>query len=274
MKYFTEKISTSFSNEATLTGYILDNSAEVDADRTRPAVLICPGGGYRFTSDKEAEPVAIKMNSIGCQAFVLRYSCAPAHYPTALFELATAVKLIRDKAVDFNVDPQEIIVLGFSAGGHLAASLATKWDQDVLTSAGFVAEEIKPNALALAYPVITTGAFAHEDSFKALLGENASEETLNDLSLEKQVTEQTPPAFIWTIYDDASVPVENTLLYVKALKRVGINCELHIFSHGAHGMSLATEETAPYDSEHRSHAVEIWPQLFANWLQNRVEHSG
>lgn len=267
MKYFTEKILTSLSKKATLTGYILDNSPEIDLERTRPAVLICPGGGYRFTSDKEAEPIAVKMNSLGCQVFVLRYSCAPARYPTALFELATAVKFIRDKAADLYVDPQKIIVLGFSAGGHLAANLATKWDQPLLTSAGFIAEEIKPNALALAYPVITTGAFAHEDSFKALLGDEASAEDLLDVSLEKQVSDQTPPAFIWTVYDDAVVPVENTLSYVKSLKRVGVNCEMHIFAHGTHGMSLANEETAPKDSEQRSQAVAVWPKLFENWLK-------
>ena len=221
MQYFTEKLTTSLSQDATLTGYVMDNSSEIDSQRLRPAVIVCPGGGYRFTSDREAEPIALKMNFFGCQSFVLRYSCAPAQYPTALFELATAVKLVRQRAAEFHVDPQKIVVLGFSAGGHLAANLATKWDQPELTEAGFVPAEIKPNALALGYPVITSGAFAHEDSFNALLGEKTTEESLNQVSLEKQVTEQTPPAFIWTIDDDATVPVENSLLYVRALKKLG-----------------------------------------------------
>ena len=268
MQYFTEKLTTSLSQDATLTGYVMDNSSEIDSQRLRPAVIVCPGGGYRFTSDREAEPIALKMNSFGCQSFVLRYSCAPAQYPTALFELATAVKLVRQRAAEFHVDPQKIVVLGFSAGGHLAANLATKWDQPELTEAGFVPAEIKPNALALGYPVITSDAFAHEDSINALLGEKASEGSLNQVSLEKQVTEQTPPAFIWTTDDDATVPVENSLLYVRALKKVGISCELHIFAHGVHGMSLATKETATLGRpEQISGSVAVWPELFAHWLE-------
>ncbi len=268
MKCFSESIMAPLSTNATLSVYVLDNNPEVDENRVRPAVLICPGGGYRFTSEREAEPIAIKMNSFGYQAFVLWYSYAPAKYPTALYEAAAAVRKIRQKAGNYHVDPDKIIIMGFSAGGHLAADLATMWDQPVLTDVGFKPNDIKPNALALGYPVITTGAYAHEDSFRALLGEKVAEDKLAELSIEKQVTENTVPAFIWTIYDDEIVPVENSLLFAQALKKAGISCELHIFAHGFHGMSLANSETTnPNSQEQASKAVAVWPELFSNWVK-------
>lgn len=270
MQYFTGTISTPLSHQATLTGYLLDNSPEIDAQRTRPAVIICPGGGYRFTSDREAEPIALKMMALGCHSFVLRYSCAPVHYPTALYELAAAVALVRKRAEEFHVDPSKIIVCGFSAGGHLAANLAVKWDQLDLAEVGLNAQDIQPNGLILGYPVITSGVFAHEDSFEALLGEKPVKDSLEAVSLEKQVTKQTPSAFVWTFDDDSVVPVENSLLFVRALKKAGISCELHIFAHGKHGMSLATQQTAgPASPEMLSSAVAVWPDLLANWLAEK-----
>ena len=267
MQYFTEKIVTPLSKTATLTGYVLDNSQEIDQDRVRPAVIVVPGGSYRFTSDREAEPVAVKMNSLGCQSFVLRYSCASARYPTSLYELATAVAMVRQHAADWHVDPNKIIVYGFSAGGHLAASLATKWDQPELTTAGFTAAEIQPNGLALAYPVITSGPFAHEESFQLLLGDEPSDDQLQNVSLEHQVTESTPPTFLWTVDDDAVVPMENSLLFGKALKKAGVSCELHVFAHGQHGMSMADGQTAgPASPEMISTSVAVWQTLFAHWL--------
>ncbi|GBG94234.1 acetyl esterase [Ligilactobacillus salitolerans] len=272
MQYLTETLKTPLSETARMTGYILDNSSEVDEKRVRPAVIICPGGGYRFTSDREAEPIAVKMSSFGLQAFVVRYSVAPARYPTALYELAAAVKLVRENASQYHVDPNKIIVLGFSAGGHLAANLATVWNQPILEQGGFTAADCQPNALVLGYPVITSGTFAHEDSFRALLGEDATEQQLSAVSLEKQVSENTPPTFIWTVADDEVVPAENSLMFAQALKKAGVSCELHVFRHGYHGMSLGTKETTnPAAGEMISPTVAIWTELLANWVNEVFE---
>ena len=178
------------------TGYILKNYDEYCKDRKRPAVIICPGGGYFYTSDRETTPMAMEFLAAGMCAFVLRYSCAPSRFPTALVELATAVKLVRQHAEEWNIDPDKIIVQGGSAGGHLTASLGVFWNHEVLRSRGFQGEEHKPNALVLAYPVISGTSHPHVDSFKNLLGDEFSDEMLEFLSLEKHVSKDTPPSFI------------------------------------------------------------------------------
>ena len=161
MQIITQTLTTPLTETAKLTGYVLDNTAEIDENRVRPAVVICPGGGYAFVSQREGQAIANQMNAIGLQAFVLDYSCTPTHFPAQLAELATAVKVIREHANEWHVDPKKIIAMGFSAGGHLAGSLATMWNQPVLKDLGFDPEEIRPNALAIGYPVITSGEKAH-----------------------------------------------------------------------------------------------------------------
>ncbi|WP_313539611.1 alpha/beta hydrolase, partial [Enterococcus sp.] len=160
------------NSQATLTTYIIENSAEIEVNRLRPAVIICPGGGYEMLSDREAEPIAIKMMSFGFQAFVLHYSIKPAVYPIALTELATAVRLVRQQHEAWHVDPDKIIVAGFSAGGHLAANLGVSWQEPFLSELlDGQKEEWKPNGLLLSYPVLSSGKFAHEGSFQSLLAD-------------------------------------------------------------------------------------------------------
>lgn len=135
---------------AQLYTYFPDYSPEMTAGQKRPLLLICPGGGYELTSDREAEPVALQWNAMGFHAAVLRYSCAPAVFPTALEELARAVALLRGRAAEFRIDPEKIIVAGFSAGGHLAASLGVFWDKQFLSElTGLTAGQMKPNGLIL-----------------------------------------------------------------------------------------------------------------------------
>lgn len=206
--------------DARLCTYILDDSDSIAIEK-RPMMLICPGGGYEHTSDREAEPLAMHFLSIGYHVAVLRYSVAPAVYPTALLEAAASMKLIHEHAKEWHVDTDKIVVQGSSAGGHLAACLAMFWHTKWLAEMADVTNDIlKPAAMLLNYPVITSGEYAHRGSFKQLLGGNETEELLELLSLEKQVTEHTPPAFIWHTYTDQSVPVQNSLLLIGAMKKI------------------------------------------------------
>lgn len=249
--------------------YILDNSPDIDPNRKRPAVIICPGGGYVRTSDREAEPVAIQMNAMGFHSFVLRYSCSPTTFPTPQLELAKAIAIVREHAKEWNIDENKVMVLGFSAGGHLAASMGVFWNREfIYEPIGVAPEKIKPSGLILCYPVITSGEYAHRGSFKALLGDKY-EELLDFVSLENQVGDQTPPTFIWHTATDASVPVENTLLYVNAMRRHQIPMEVHIYPKGRHGLSLANEETQSINgSSSIVPECQNWIQMAGIWINN------
>ena len=169
-------------------GYCLDNSEEIVPDRVRPSVLVIPGGGYEMTSDREAEPIAMQFLAAGFNAFVLRYSVKPSVFPVALLEAADAMKMIREHAAEWHVDPEAIAVIGFSAGGHLAANLATSASDDVLAAHGYDPDAVRPNGLMLAYPVITSGPLAHRGSFDSLLGERRNDtETLESVSIADAV---------------------------------------------------------------------------------------
>jgi acetyl esterase/lipase len=254
---------------ASLTTYLLDNSPEIDEERTRPLVIICPGGGYRFVSDREAEPIAIQLNAMGIHACILRYTVYPAKFPTALTQLAKAVAYVRENAKEWYVKSDKIVIAGFSAGGHLAASLGTLWHEDYLAEFMQIPREsYKPNGLLLAYPVISSGEFAHRDSFVALL-QDSYVELLNKVSLEKQVTENTPPAFVWHTFEDGLVPVENSLLFTQAMNEKKIPFELHIYPKGGHGLSLATEETRHFtDKGPLQTEVQNWITMAGTWIKN------
>ena len=252
--------------DAELTTYILENYPEIDSQRKRPTVIICPGGAYRLLSDTEAEAIAIKMMSLGFHAFVLRYSVKPAVFPKALVELAKSIQMIRESADKWPIDPEKIIVAGFSAGGHLAASLGVFWNTDILK------KELpgesgtwKPNGLLLSYPVISSGEFTHIDSIPNLLGKEY-ESLKEKMSLENQITKDTPPTFLWHTVEDQSVPVENSLLFAKGLRVACVPFELHVFPNGAHGSSLATSETS-VEAKKIDRAAANWPDLFQLWVE-------
>lgn len=249
---------------ATLTLFIPDNYPEIDPDRKRPAVIICPGGGYEYTSVREAEPIALRFVALGLAAFVLDYSCAPAVYPVALQELAAAVAAIRLKAEQWPIDPAKIAVCGFSAGAHLAASLGCLWDSD---DSGQPKRTARPDAMILSYPVITSGEFRHDGSFRALLASDY-ETRLSEFSLENRVGEQTPPAFIWHTHDDDIVPVENSLFFALALRKKGVPFELHVYQPGGHGLATAAPETHNDKGEAVLPECENWMEMAAIWLKN------
>ena len=254
---------------ATLTTYILSNTNEIDSERRRPMVIICPGGGYRFVSEREAEPIAIQLNAMGIHTAILRYTVYPAKFPTAITQLAKAVAYTREHAAEWHVIENRIIIAGFSAGGHLAASLGTLWHEDFLADLmQMPKEKYQPNGILLSYPVVTSGQYAHKDSFVALLQDNY-DELVDKMSLEKRVTEHTPPAFLWHTFEDDLVPMENSLLFAQAMNEKKIPFELHIYPKGWHGLSLASEETRScYDHGPLPVECQTWISMAGTWIRN------
>ncbi|MDR0991486.1 MAG: alpha/beta hydrolase [Ruminococcus sp.] len=226
---------------------------DIDSKRLYPAVLICPGGGYDYCSPRESEPVAVRFSAYGVVSFVLNYSCVKKTFPTALAEAAAAVAFIRKNSEKYRVDPDKITVMGFSAGGHLAASLSVYWDSDFIKKPlGFTAEH-KPNAAVLCYPVISSGECAHTSSIENLWGENPTPETKAAItaaaSLENFVSETTPPTFIWHTSADDCVPVRNSILYIDALAKHGVPFEAAFYPCSVHGLSLADTLTSWRDNQ-------------------------
>ena len=213
----------------------------------RPAVIVVPGGGYAMCSKREGEPIALEFLARGFQTFVLRYENAPegVAYPEQLTELACAVDYVKKHAQEFGVNPKEVFPVGFSAGGHLTASLTVLHEQvEEITGKKL---DCKPTAAGLCYPVIYPDG--HVGSFKNLLQGFSAEKTaeLEDfLSLYKRVTPNTPPAFIWSTAEDATVPPKNALLYATAMAENGVPFELHVYPKGAHGLASSTVELSGY----------------------------
>ena len=213
--------------------------------RLCPAVLILPGGGYEHVSQREAEPVALRFLSKGYAAFVLRYSCNPCPYPVALREAALAMKYIRLQADAYQIHPNMVAAVGFSAGGHLCGTLGTCFDGEEVMDIG-AASELRPDALGLCYPVAVSWGRTHEGSFQNLTRGNR--ELRERLSLEKLVRADMPPAFIWHTRQDASVPCRNSLLLATAMEEQGVPFALHIYHRGGHGLSVADEVVYPAEA--------------------------
>ncbi|WEV46910.1 alpha/beta hydrolase [Bifidobacterium sp. ESL0690] len=269
MQYITKTIKGIDGSEATLTGYIIDNSKEIDPDRRRPAVLIFPGGGFNKVTDREAEPIAMMAVGAGVQAFVLRYSIAPSRYPVQMLEGAEAMKLIRENAEAWHIDPKAVTVIGFSCGGQLAASMATTTGDDVMRENGYDPDEIRANGLALGYSVLTAGKYTHAGTVDKLLGEKKTDQKmLDEISCEKHVDAKTPTTFIWQTVTDAVVPVQNSLLFINACVDAGVPVEAHIFPHGPHSLALATAETAAAGNAAQIEpSAQVWPSLWAAWIK-------
>ncbi len=258
---------------AKLTVYVQETSSPKLKIKKRPLILLCPGGAYAYTSDREAEPIAFSLMAKGYHTAILRYSCYPAHYPTSLLELGRSLLIIREHADEWFVDSNAIIIQGCSAGGHLAASFGCFWREDFLAEtligekSDISKEMLRPNGLLLCYPVITSGEHAHKDSFKNLLGDRLTE-LESKMSLETAVNQYVPRTFIWHTFTDEAVPVENSLFFATALRQHGINTELHIFPTGCHGLSLASHLTESPDEKENVPACQPWIELAATWLDS------
>lgn len=249
--------------------YFLDSSIEMRPNEKRPVILMCPGGGYEMTSDREAEPMAMQFLAMGYHVAILRYSVCPVRYPAALLQVAESVLYLKEHADEYHIDPEKIVVQGCSAGGHLAANYGIAWNSPFLTK--LMGMENDPERLCVAglllcYPVITSGEKAHEESFRNLLGKQY-EEKKEELSLENQVTPDTPPTFLWHTATDETVPVENSLYFFQACLQQGVSAELHIYPVGGHGLSLANEETCRANGIGVQKECQSWIGLAQTWLE-------
>lgn len=256
--------------DCTLTTYVSEDTPELKMPPRR-AMIVCPGGGYRFLSDRENEPVAKYYFAAGMNVFVLRYSVGEGATNYApLIQAALAIKHVREHAEEYNIDPDYVFICGFSAGGHLAASSGILWDlPEVKAALGDCPEGInRPTGMVLSYPVITSGAKAHKGSIDRLCGDvNASEEERRKYSLELYVNETTPPAFIWHTFSDKTVPVENSLMLADAMTKSQVPFELHIFPAGVHGLSLANKETWSQNENKLVPHVQCWAELSLKWIK-------
>lgn len=250
-----------------LTSYIRTPSHEIKA-KIRPAVLVIPGGAYLMVSDREGEPVALNFLNQGYCAFVLKYTTNAA-YPVPLIEACMAMAYIRENAEKYGIDPFKVAAIGFSAGGHLAGMLATMYgEREVACALGERAKFARPDAVILSYPVITTDEKTHGDTRRVISGDGAV--PYEKLSIEKRVTAESVPAFIWHTMEDNCVPVENSLYLAAAYRKAGVPFALHVFEKGFHGLSVCNEEVFDssdvYDSFGR---VDKWFGLAIDWLQSR-----
>ena len=271
-------------NDVTLTTYVsLPDPGWPFPTSPRPGIIICPGGAYMNLSESEGAPIALELAARGFQAFVLHYSVGSrvsdpnqARYPAQLIDLAKAVVMLREYASEWNLDPELLAVMGFSAGGHLCASYATHWHEPWLSgSVGASADLLRPSAVVLGYPItnytLQTNAFPEPipmmiESNRTLFGKvSPSQQELDQLSPCLHVTENTPPVFLVHATDDGLVPVGNSLCMAQALSQAAIPYELHIFQQGDHGFANAHPMDRPWEA-HRNRACAAWIDLVHTWL--------
>lgn len=243
MKHFTFKLKEHYdfiSDYPTVRAYVHEQYVEF-GERKYPSIVVLPGGGYMATSQREAEPIAVKFFSEGYNVYVLDYTVL-GHgkpYPNAIIEACALIKLVREKGEEWSGDDR-VSVIGFSAGGHLASMVATQYDCNIV--ADLLGNKSKPNACILGYPVTTGGEYAHKGSFINMTGVDDQKEH-EKLDSSRFVSEKTCPVFLFHTANDNTVPVQNTLIFAKALADHGVTFECHIYPDGVHGLSLATEMT-------------------------------
>ncbi|MGE4002882.1 MAG: alpha/beta hydrolase, partial [Planctomycetaceae bacterium] len=225
------------------------------------AIVVCPGGGYaHLAMDHEGHQIAQWLNSIGVTAAVLKYRLGPRyHHPAPLTDAQRAIRYVRSHADELQVAPRRIGVMGFSAGGHLASTVSTHFDEgEAAADDPIDRSSCRPDFTVLGYPVISfREPFTHTGSRKNLLGENPDPQLVESLSNETQVTEETPPAFLFHTAEDTAVPVDNSLAYFRALRSNNVPAELHVYQNGPHGVGLGVADPVLF----------TWKDRLADWLQ-------
>ena len=236
-------------------------------NKKRSALLIIPGGGYSCVcADREGYPIAEAFIPYGFNAFILNYYTGKSiPFPIQTIQAATAIKNIKENAEEYGIDPDRVFVVGFSAGGHLAACTATMWNSpDIYEAIDATKEDIRPTGAMLIYPVITPQY--HEYSFKNLVHyAGAGEQTLSALSVDKRVTSESAPVFIMHTSDDSVVDVRNSLVYAEACKKAGVQFEMHIYPSAPHGVALSNEITSTGRPEWENKRIAEWVRLASEW---------
>jgi acetyl esterase/lipase len=243
----------------TITPYLPEPDKAIGA-----AMVICPGGGYGGLAQHEGNDYALWLNQHGVSAFVLKYRLGSNGYrhPAMLNDAARAVRLVRARAADWKVDPKRVGIMGSSAGGHLASTLLTHFDAGKPDAEDPIERQSsRPDLGILCYAVITMGQFTHQGSKKNLLGTDPRPELVTLLSNELQVTKETPPCFVWHTFEDTAVPVENSLQFAEALRKVGVPFDLHVYQKGRHGIGLA--DKPPFANAHP------WARDCLLWLKEQ-----
>jgi acetyl esterase/lipase len=251
-------LGTSSNDIPTLTPYLCESNA------TGAAMVICPGGGYAKLAPHEGNDYALWLNQHGVTCFVLKYRLGSNGYrhPAMLNDAARAMRWVRAHAEDYKIDVKRVGIMGSSAGGHLAATLLTHFDFGNTNSSDAVERQSsQPDLGILCYAVISMGEFAHKGSRNNLLGTNPPPPLVRSLSNELQVTTNTPPCFLWTTFEDKTVPMENTLLFAEALRKNHVPFDLHIYEKGGHGMGL--KDKPPFAHPHP------WAGDCLFWLKER-----
>lgn len=252
--------------QTTLTTYILDDkNISGSVMNKRPAIIICPGGGYEYTSEREAEPIAMAYCAAGYHTFVLDYSVLPSSWPAPTVELSKAIMYVREISEEHNIDADKIFVVGFSAGGHLATTIGVHWNHpDVVKFSGAKNEENKPTGIILGYPVITGELEkTHQGTINTFV---AGRENIIPLaSLENNVKPDSPQMFIWHTFEDNAVPVISSLRLANALEANNVKFELHIYPNGEHGLSLSNKTTST-SSQQIIPAVQNWINMSIRWI--------
>jgi len=230
---------------------------------TGAAFIVCPGGGYGHLAPHEGAPIAQWLNSLGIEAFVLKYRLGPKyHHPIEMEDVQRAIRLVRSNAPSWHIDPNRIGIIGFSAGGHLAATAATHFDAGAPNTPDPIDRvSSRPDLAILAYPVITMlDPYVHQGSRLNLLGLDPTSDLEIFLSADRQVTPQTPPCFLVHAADDRTVPVENSLLFAMACRKNKVPFEIHIFEHGTHGFGLGGKDPV----------LSTWTAMAARWLERHT----
>lgn len=289
-----KRFELSKSTQAYMETYVLDDGEFARKGLTRPAVVICPGGGYTMVSKDEGEPVALFFNRHGYHAFVVNYSVKINHpFPIALKELATAMAIVKEHKEEWLIS-DEISAAGFSAGGNLALSLGIYNGEDFLTKElGFSQEQIRPDRLILGYPAVTLHPkreggklppeleklmdlglmpdFRGPDIRAILLGkEDASKEEMENLNLMNHLKKDLPPTFVWGSYEDSVIPATDYIELAQKLYQMDVPCELHLFGHGPHGVSLC-DKSVKSENEIKDLSMNHWTELCLEWLDQRRE---
>ena len=231
---------------------------------TGAAVVICPGGGYgHLAMDHEGHQIAQWLNSLGVTGFVLKYRHRGVGYchPAPLQDAQRAIRMVRSRATEWNIDPNRIGIIGFSAGGHLASSAGTHFKNRYYDTTDVIDNNSsRPDFMILIYPVISlVESYTHSRSKENLLGSNPDKQLVEDLSNEKQVTPETPPTFLVHTDQDKKVPAENSIYFYLALRKAGVPAELHIYQQGPHGFGLGQKYSA----------VSSWPERCAEWMKGQ-----